>query len=304
MIEGTRWASWNLGVFLCIRCAGFHRRLGTHISKVKSVTLDSWTDDQIEMMRQAGNDVANARFNPKGDLYPFPSRESEIEQYLRNKYETKSFASAATHHISTKPSLENSDVSHLVALGYDVELCQRALKASKGNLQEAARMLSGTKSKVAENRSSNTLSQAEKDALRKLKAMGFVDLKKDLELYRKCNGDLDETISLLLSHRTPTRRPSDDRKSVPRNSNPISELETAFDSAIDKPQSIRESNIADIMNLYDSPTTSAPQSRRVIPQQKVSKNPFLDVPQAADKDPFGDIDPFSSFKINKEGSLL
>jgi len=29
-----RWASWNLGLFLCIRCAGLHRNLGVHISKV------------------------------------------------------------------------------------------------------------------------------------------------------------------------------------------------------------------------------------------------------------------------------
>ena len=46
---GTRWASWNIGVFLCIRCGGLHRALGTHISKVKSVTLDKWTDEQVEV---------------------------------------------------------------------------------------------------------------------------------------------------------------------------------------------------------------------------------------------------------------
>ena len=28
------WASINTGVFLCMRCAGVHRGLGTHISKV------------------------------------------------------------------------------------------------------------------------------------------------------------------------------------------------------------------------------------------------------------------------------
>ena len=28
-----RWASWNLGCFLCIRCSGIHRSMGTHISK-------------------------------------------------------------------------------------------------------------------------------------------------------------------------------------------------------------------------------------------------------------------------------
>lgn len=46
---GPRWASWNLGVFLCIRCAGIHRNLGVHISRVKSVNLDSWTPEQISV---------------------------------------------------------------------------------------------------------------------------------------------------------------------------------------------------------------------------------------------------------------
>lgn len=46
---GPRWASWNIGVFICIRCAGIHRNLGVHISKVKSVNLDSWTEEQIEV---------------------------------------------------------------------------------------------------------------------------------------------------------------------------------------------------------------------------------------------------------------
>jgi len=47
LFAGPRWASWNLGVFLCIRCAGIHRNLGVHVSKVKSVNLDSWTPEQI-----------------------------------------------------------------------------------------------------------------------------------------------------------------------------------------------------------------------------------------------------------------
>ncbi len=24
-----RWASWNLGIFICVQCAGVHRKMGT-----------------------------------------------------------------------------------------------------------------------------------------------------------------------------------------------------------------------------------------------------------------------------------
>jgi hypothetical protein len=62
-----RWASWNMcvfpwpflsalhvcisGVFLCIRCSGIHRGMGTHISKVKSIDLDAWTPEQMDVCR-------------------------------------------------------------------------------------------------------------------------------------------------------------------------------------------------------------------------------------------------------------
>src|SRR5271170_6160465 len=35
------------GIFLCVRCAIVHRKIGTHITKVKSLTLDKWTPEQI-----------------------------------------------------------------------------------------------------------------------------------------------------------------------------------------------------------------------------------------------------------------
>lgn len=44
-----RWASWSLGVFLCIRCGSLHRKMGTHISKVKSVSMDRWTFEEIQV---------------------------------------------------------------------------------------------------------------------------------------------------------------------------------------------------------------------------------------------------------------
>ncbi len=34
---------------MCIDCAGCHRKLGTHISKVKSTTLDQWSLPEVEV---------------------------------------------------------------------------------------------------------------------------------------------------------------------------------------------------------------------------------------------------------------
>ena len=60
-----RWASWNLGVFICIRCSGIHRGMGTHISKVKSVDLDTWTDEQLQSVLKWGNARANKYWEAK-----------------------------------------------------------------------------------------------------------------------------------------------------------------------------------------------------------------------------------------------
>ncbi|XP_053938284.1 arf-GAP with Rho-GAP domain, ANK repeat and PH domain-containing protein 1 [Cuculus canorus] len=56
------WASINLCVVICRRCAGEHRGLGPTISKVRSLKMDRkvWTEELIELFQQLGNAAANA----------------------------------------------------------------------------------------------------------------------------------------------------------------------------------------------------------------------------------------------------
>lgn len=45
---------------MCLECSGRHRALGVHISFVRSVSMDSWTEKQIKIMQQGGNDKFNS----------------------------------------------------------------------------------------------------------------------------------------------------------------------------------------------------------------------------------------------------
>ncbi|XP_053310720.1 stromal membrane-associated protein 2 isoform X2 [Spea bombifrons] len=90
--KGPRWASWNIGVFLCIRCAGVHRNLGVHISRVKSVNLDQWTQEQIQCMEEMGNGKAKRLYEAfLPESFIRPQTDQAVESFIREKYEKKKY---------------------------------------------------------------------------------------------------------------------------------------------------------------------------------------------------------------------
>lgn len=92
--KGPRWASWNLGVFICIRCAGIHRNLGVHISRVKSVNLDQWTSEQIQSIQDMGNTKARQLYEANlPDSFRRPQTDQAVEFFIRDKYEKKKYYS-------------------------------------------------------------------------------------------------------------------------------------------------------------------------------------------------------------------
>ncbi|KAJ2259889.1 hypothetical protein GGI01_003349 [Coemansia sp. RSA 376] len=89
------WCSLNLGCLLCIECSGIHRSLGTHISKVRSLTLDvtSFTPVTIAMMLATGNPLNALVFERlDGSGRPGPDSSRQIRQHhIEAKYVERRF---------------------------------------------------------------------------------------------------------------------------------------------------------------------------------------------------------------------
>ncbi|XP_005280935.1 arf-GAP with Rho-GAP domain, ANK repeat and PH domain-containing protein 3 isoform X3 [Chrysemys picta bellii] len=85
------WASINLCVVICKQCAGQHRSLGSSVSKVQSLKLDTsvWSNEIVQLFIVLGNERANrfwaARLPPAEALYPDSSAEQR-QVFITHKY--------------------------------------------------------------------------------------------------------------------------------------------------------------------------------------------------------------------------
>lgn len=109
----VEWVSINLAIIVCIECSGIHRSLGTHISKVRSLTLDitSFTSDIIELLLLIGNRVSNMTWEAKLDpaLKPTPqvTREQRLK-FITAKYVDRVYVEPISPTLSRYPNADDT----------------------------------------------------------------------------------------------------------------------------------------------------------------------------------------------------
>ncbi|XP_043957040.1 arf-GAP with dual PH domain-containing protein 1 isoform X1 [Gambusia affinis] len=86
------WASYKIGVFVCLNCSGIHRNLS---SRVKSIRLDNWEDDLVEFMKSTGNANARAVYEKAVPPYYYRPMKNDCnvlrDQWIRAKYQRMEF---------------------------------------------------------------------------------------------------------------------------------------------------------------------------------------------------------------------
>ncbi|KAF2222334.1 hypothetical protein BDZ85DRAFT_263464 [Elsinoe ampelina] len=225
------WASWSLGIFLCVRCASLHRKLGTHISKVKSLSMDSWNAEQVDTMKRVGNTTSNRTFNPKNVKPSIPVDVDEadgvMERFIRQKYEHRAFISGAQP-ARQRAGSHSSDDGHRPPLppkpgkkfGFGLRSTSSVIPRRDNEkftppLSPSYTGSNGSASPAKANKQSRVLGSTvgnqddDFDAkLATLRDMGFKDTRRNSTILKSLGGNVDRTVEALVRIGETSKPPS------------------------------------------------------------------------------------------------
>jgi hypothetical protein len=315
------WASWNLGIFLCMRCAALHRKLGTHVSKVKSLSMDTWSSEQVDSMKSTGNAVSNQLYNPKNVRAEIPIDVDEVdgvlERHIRNKYELRAFSAGKAVGSSRQPAAKQYTGSTSTgSIGDEPPpLPPKPGKKFGFSLRSASSSFAGRrKPDVFTPPLSPTYNAHERAAeppnlksskpsqifgmritsvnnnfdqkLGTLRDMGFTDTKLNNEVLKSTNGVLDKAVDILAQMAEEGMIQSSAETSLGRALTPVSMSSSAFNGISVEKRRQPEKKVLDPWEALDEP----PQRSATVPLPQTELPPR----SASAALPTGNWNPFLS----------
>ncbi|NWW37083.1 ARAP3 protein, partial [Panurus biarmicus] len=109
--QSPDWASINLCVVICKQCAGQHRSLGSNISKVQSLKLDTsvWSNEIVQLFIVLGNDRANrfwAARLPASEAITPDSGAEQRRDFIARKYREGRYRLPHPHYATQEEVLQ------------------------------------------------------------------------------------------------------------------------------------------------------------------------------------------------------
>lgn len=135
------WASVTYGVFLCLDCSATHRSMGVHLTFVRSLDLDEWTQPQIDAMKLGGNKNCQTYFRKHGL--------TDMHTKITKKYTSKAAQSYRAELAKCIKAAEQVPQFDTTTTGADANVTQAANILQTLAISDEQFMMQDAKSKLA-----------------------------------------------------------------------------------------------------------------------------------------------------------
>ncbi|XP_059185184.1 arf-GAP with SH3 domain, ANK repeat and PH domain-containing protein 2 [Centropristis striata] len=119
------WLSTNLGILTCIECSGIHREMGTHVSRIQSLSLDSLGTSDLLLARNVGNsgfneileaNLLSPSLKPSQHTHMGERKDFILSKYQDVYFVRRSHSSPAAQRLGLQEATQSCDIYSLIQL--------------------------------------------------------------------------------------------------------------------------------------------------------------------------------------------